>query len=73
MTVHKAQGSEYEAVILAACDVPQPLRGREILYTAVTRAKKLFIIVGDDGVIKEMTENFKQRKRYSGLKIRLCR
>ena len=73
VTVHKAQGSEYEAVILAACDVPQPLRGREILYTAVTRAKQLFIIVGDDGVIKEMTENFKQRKRYSGLKIRLCR
>jgi len=73
VTVHKAQGSEYPAVVLAVSEVPMPLRAREILYTAVTRAKELFILVGDDEIIRQMTENFKQKKRYSGLKIRLTR
>ncbi len=73
VTVHKAQGSEYQAVIFVVSDVPAPLRAREILYTAVTRARDLFILVGDDGIVRQMTENFKQKKRYSGLKIRLTR
>ena len=72
VTVHKAQGSEYKAVILAAVEVPRALCSRKILYTAVTRARELFIIVGDDNVISQMTANYRLSKRYSGLKIRLA-
>lgn len=71
ITVHKAQGSEYRAVILAAVDVPRTLCSRKILYTAVTRARELFIIVGDDDVISQMTANYRLSKRYSGLRARL--
>ncbi len=71
MTVHKAQGSEYRAVILSAYSVPQMLKARNLLYTAVTRARELLIIVGDEEVIFQMVQNDKQRKRYSGLKVRL--
>lgn len=71
VTVHKSQGSEYRAVILAASGGPAPLLTRSVLYTAITRAKDLLVIVGDEQVIKKMTENNKQKKRYSGLKLRL--
>lgn len=71
MTVHKSQGSEYRAVILSAFSVPQMLKARNVLYTAVTRARELLIIVGDEDTIRYMVENDRQRKRYSGLMVRL--
>ena len=71
MTVHKSQGSEYRAVILAAWSGSQLLLTRSILYTAITRARELFIIVGNEEVIAAMTRNDRQQRRYSGLKLRL--
>ena len=72
MTVHKSQGSEYRAVILAACHANPYLLTRSILYTAVTRAKELLILVGDPNVVLQMVENNRQSRRYSGLKLRLA-
>lgn len=71
MTVHKSQGSEYRAVILTAWPGSPKLLTRNVLYTAITRAKELLIIVGNSDVIAAMTENNLQQKRYSGLKLRL--
>jgi len=71
MTVHKSQGSEYRAVILAALQGSQYLLTRNILYTAITRAKELLIIVGDEKVLEFMTRNNRITRRYSGLKLRL--
>ncbi len=71
MTVHKAQGSEYSAVILAAVSGAPMLLTREVLYTAITRAKDLFIVVGDESVIGRMVANHRQSRRYSGLRFRL--
>jgi exodeoxyribonuclease V alpha subunit len=71
VTVHKAQGSEYRAVILAALDGAPMLMTRGVLYTAITRARDLFIIVGDDGSVIQMIHNDRQTRRYSGLKARL--
>jgi len=71
MTVHKAQGSEYRAVILAVSDAPPMLLTRGVLYTAVTRARELLILVGDEGKVERMVENDRQTRRYSGLKWRL--
>ena len=70
-TVHKAQGSEYRAVILSAFSGSQLLLTRSVLYTAITRARELFIIVGNEEVIAAMTRNDRQQRRYSGLKLRL--
>ena len=71
VTVHKAQGSEYRAVILAALDAGPMLMSRGVLYTAITRAKELFIIVGDEGAVARMAANNRQTRRYSGLRARL--
>lgn len=71
MTVHKSQGSEYRAVILTAWKGSQYLLTRSVLYTAVTRAKELLIIVGDETVVAAMTYHDRQTRRYSGLKLRL--
>ena len=71
MTVHKSQGSEYRAVILSASHANPYLLTRSILYTAVTRAKELLIVVGDPYVVAEMVRNNRQSRRYSGLKLRL--
>ncbi len=71
MTVHKSQGSEYRAVILSAFAGSQLLLTRSVLYTAITRARELFIIVGNEEVIALMTRNDRQQRRYSGLKLRL--
>lgn len=71
MTVHKSQGSEYRAVVLTAWRGSQYLLTRSVLYTAVTRAKELLIVVGDEGVVAAMTNNDRQTRRYSGLKLRL--
>ena len=72
MTVHKAQGSEYRAVILALSGSSPMLMTRGVLYTAVTRAKELLILVGDDAVAYRMIDNFRQSRRYAALRIRLC-
>ena len=71
MTVHKSQGSEYRAVVLAAWGGSPYLLSRSVLYTAVTRARELLIVVGREEVIAAMTENAKVGRRYSGLKLRL--
>ena len=71
MTVHKSQGSEYRAVILSVSQANPYLLTRSILYTAVTRARELLILVGDPGVVQQMVENNRQSRRYSGLKLRL--
>ena len=71
MTVHKSQGSEYRAVILTAWSGSPYLLSRSILYTAITRARQMLIIVGDESVIAQMTANDRQQRRYSGLKLRL--
>lgn len=72
MTVHKSQGSEYRAVVLCAWRGTPLLLSRSILYTAITRARELLIIVGDEGVIEYMVHNDKKQRRFSGLKWRLC-
>ena len=72
MTVHKSQGSEYRAVILCLCGGPQQLMYRGVLYTAVTRARELLIVVGDDQLVYQMIDNHKQTRRYSGLRARLA-
>ena len=71
MTVHKAQGSEYRAVILSLSAGSQSLQTRDILYTAVTRARELLILVGDDATAYRMIDNFRQSKRYAALRVRL--
>lgn len=71
MTVHKSQGSEYRAVIFAAMNAAPSLMVRGVLYTAITRARELLIMVGDDAAVRNMTANDRQQRRYSGLKWRL--
>ncbi len=71
MTVHKSQGSEYRAVILAAWQGSPYLLTRSVLYTAITRARQLLIVVGSEEVVASMTANDRQQRRYSGLKLRL--
>ena len=68
VTVHKSQGSEFEAVIMPVIAVTEKLCYRNLLYTAVTRAKKLMILVGTDGTIIKMIDNGKTKLRYSALK-----
>lgn len=72
VTVHKAQGSEYRAVILVAMDAAPMLLTRGVLYTAITRARELFIIVGEESIIARMCANNRQQRRYSALRARLC-
>lgn len=71
MTVHKAQGSEYPAVILAHMPCAKTLMTRRVLYTAMTRARDLLVMVGDKRVLGEMAANGKKIARYSGLQERL--
>ena len=71
MTVHKSQGSEYRAVVLCAMGGHPNLLSRSVLYTAITRARELLIIVGREDVVEAMTNNAKKNRRYSGLKLRL--
>ncbi len=71
VTVHKSQGSEYPAVVIPLLQGPKMLMNRNLLYTAVTRAKKCVTLVGDEHVFESMIENGTQIKRYSGLKDRI--
>ena len=71
MTVHKSQGSEYRAVVLAAWNGSPYLLSCSILYTAITRARELLVIVGREETVGVMVGNAKKNRRYSGLKLRL--
>jgi len=71
VTVHKSQGSEYRCVVLVTAPVAQNLMVRGVLYTAITRARELLVLVGDDTVPGRMAANDKQQRRYSGLRRRL--
>ena len=72
VTVHKSQGSEYRAVVLAAGRASARLLSRDLLYTAVTRARELLVIVGDAAVVQAMIDNGRKTRRYSGLRARLA-
>ena len=67
ITVHKSQGTEFDAVIMPVSDVPGRLCYRNLLYTGVTRAKQLCILVGDEGTVHRMATNVRQNLRYSCL------
>lgn len=71
ITIHKSQGSEYPAVVIPLFQGPRMLLNRNLIYTAVTRAKKCVTIVGDENVFHTMVHNNSQLKRYSGLLDRL--
>ena len=71
VTIHKSQGSEYPAVVIPLLSGPRMLMNRNLLYTAVTRAKKCVTIVGDEQTFYEMIQNNSQQRRYSGLKDRI--
>jgi exodeoxyribonuclease V alpha subunit len=67
ITVHKSQGSEYPIVIIPMCSANAMLHSRNLLYTAVTRAKNMVILVGREEVVEQMVENNRQTLRYTGL------
>lgn len=73
VTVHKSQGCEYPIVILPLGNVPPMLRSRNLLYTAVTRAQCIVIVVGREDVLADMVRNNRQTMRYTGLSERLRR
>lgn len=68
VTVHKSQGNEFEAVVMPVTGVVEQLSYRNLLYTAVTRAKKLMILVGSQNTVEKMVSNNSKAKRYSALK-----
>lgn len=71
ITIHKSQGSEYPAVVIPLLSGPRMLMNRNLLYTAVTRARKCVTLVGNDACFYEMAQNVTEQTRYSGLKGRL--
>ncbi len=71
VTVHKSQGSEFDCVILPLLDFPYQLKYRNLLYTAVTRAKKMLIVVGSRQVLEAMAQNDRKTLRYTALKTML--
>ncbi len=73
ITVHKSQGSEYDTVVIPLYTCPLPLMTRNLIYTAVTRAKNRVILVGHEEILARMIENNRQDLRYTLLKERLLR
>lgn len=71
ITIHKSQGSEYPAVVIPLLTGPKMLMNRNLLYTAVTRAKKCVTLVGNDVTFQNMIQNVSEQKRYTGLKNQL--
>ena len=71
VTIHKSQGSEYPAVIIPLLSGPRMLMNRNLLYTAVTRARKCVTVVGSEETFREMIRNEKQQRRYSSLDLRI--
>ncbi|MBR5306614.1 MAG: ATP-dependent RecD-like DNA helicase [Oscillospiraceae bacterium] len=68
ITVHKSQGCEFKAVVLCISDTAKELQYRNLLYTAITRAKELLIIIGKPYILGQMTLNHRKQLRYSGIK-----
>ena len=71
VTIHKSQGSEYPAVIIPLLSGPKMLMNRNLLYTAVTRARKCVTVVGSEETFRDMIRNEKQQRRYSSLDLRI--
>lgn len=71
ITVHKSQGSEFDVVILSILNVPPMLLTRNLLYTAITRAKKLLIVISNDKTIEYMINNTDNKQRNSGLEYKI--
>ena len=71
ITIHKSQGSEYPAVVIPLLSGPSMLMNQNLLYTAVTRARKCVTLVGNEVTFEQMVQNTSQQKRYSGLCDRL--
>ncbi len=71
ITIHKSQGSEYPAVIIPLLKGPQMLMNRNLLYTAVTRAKKCVCIIGTEQAVTDMINNKVENTRYSGLRVQI--
>lgn len=71
ITIHKSQGSEYPAVVIPLLGGPRLLMNRNLLYTAVTRARRCVTLVGSEGTFQEMIGNVNEQRRYSGLKWQL--
>ena len=72
ITIHKSQGSEYPAVVIPILSGPRMLLNRNLLYTAVTRARKCVTVVGSEETLREMIRNEKQQQRHSSLDQRIC-
>ena len=72
ITIHKSQGSEYPAVVIPIFSGPRMLMTKNLIYTAVTRAKSCVCLVGMPEVFREMAANEMEQRRYSGLKERIC-
>ena len=70
-TIHKSQGSEFEAVIVSVANASNLLLTRNLLYTAVTRAKKLLVLIGPKNIIHFMVQNTNIKKRNTGLQFKL--
>ena len=70
-TVHKSQGSEYTSVLISVQSGHGRMLKRPLIYTAITRARELLIIVGNEETVAAMTRNDRRQRRYSGLKLRL--
>lgn len=73
VTIHKSQGSEFPVVVIPVFAGPQVLMTRNLLYTAVTRAKKMVVLVGDEGSLKNMVDNKRETLRHSGLSDKLIK
>ena len=71
ITIHKAQGSEYDVVIMCVPRTAPILLTRNLLYTGITRAKELLIVIGDKKIIEFMIQNVDSKKRNTGLKFKL--
>ena len=71
ITVHKSQGNEFDVVVMPVFETHRVLMNRNLLYTAITRAKKLVVLVGKEEYIKMFVDNNETQKRFSGLKNKL--
>ena len=72
ITVHKSQGSEYPVVIIPMYACAPMLMARNLLYTAVTRARRMVILVGRSDIPRKMTENNRLVQRFTSLKDKIC-
>ena len=71
ITIHKSQGSEYPAVVLPILTGTRKLLNRNLLYTAITRAKNMVVIVGNINLVNQMIDNTEEQKRYTSLNLRI--